>query len=191
MGSGGKEVALELSRCTGIPVQDKDEILAKMAEVSKGWHRAHSLARHDEKRTGVIEDCLSSLMGQPDKYDFFILLDRALRQIATSEAIILGRGAHLILPQALNIRVEASFEKRIQNMRLFEGLSREEAIKRLTHSDRERAGFISALKRHLNFPPDRYEYDLVVRTDEFSINQATSIIMAAASQKFLPSRPKA
>ena len=48
-------------------------------------------------------------------------LTKAVAVIAKlGNAIILGRGANFLLPEALNVRIDASDEHRIQNMMSYE-----------------------------------------------------------------------
>ncbi|MDO8684877.1 MAG: cytidylate kinase-like family protein [Armatimonadota bacterium] len=182
LGSGGRVVAEILAERIGWSLWDR-ELVDAIAE------NAHLNARivdsFDEKTVSEIEALTRSILGEPEIGGF--LFGRQLARVVLSiarrgNAIILGRGANFVLPNALNIRLEASLEARISNMMKIEGLTREEAIDQIHHSDRERAAFTrQVFNKDID---DLSSYDLVIEMDCFTTADAAEIIITAAKCRF-------
>ncbi len=68
----------------------------------------------DEKAQNIIETLVSDFMGKAAKDSYFHLLPKAIYVIAQNNAILLGRGAHLVLQNAFHVHIKASFETRIK-----------------------------------------------------------------------------
>ncbi|MBC8228994.1 cytidylate kinase family protein, partial [bacterium] len=97
-------------------------------------------------------------------------------------AIIVGRGANFILPEALNVRIIASFDYRIETLMKRYDISQQEAENRIVRSDQEREEFINTV-----FGADIDDialYDLIIRMDEFTIEGAIQIILEALKIKY-------
>ena len=97
------------------------------------------------------------------------------------EIVILGRGSHLILrdhPTALHVLTLAPLELRIQRMGEREGLSSQEAAKRVHDLDRGRAAF------HRKFfkveADDPACYDIAVDTGRLPFHAAAQLVAEAA-----------
>jgi len=148
LGSGGKRVAQFLSERLGWPVWDR-QILEVIASQSNLHYQARMFEALDESTRGAIEDAMYALLGGVSKDVYLHLLPRAILIAAQNDAIILGRGAHLVLPNALKARIEASRDTRVRNLVRFEGVSEREARDRIAVSDREREGFVRELQGRL------------------------------------------
>lgn len=177
MGSGARIVAQKLAEKLGWSLWDKELIdaIATNAQVSRKVVEAF-----DEKTMSDIEMLVRSILGAYEMAGFLYLkhLVRAVLSIAkVGNAIILGRGANFILPGALNIRIDASMSVRIENMMKYEGLSYEEAEKKIKKSDKERHQFLVRMfgqERVKNTP-----YDLTLWMDKFDTDGAVEIITSA------------
>ncbi len=127
-------------------------------------------------------------MGRVDKHTYLCLLPRTILTLARNDCIILGRGAHLLLPDSLRVRIEASLEARVANMIRFEGISEEEAQERIARSDKSRARFIrqvaAVLPEKYRWDKTRRMYDLTINTDHFSVADAASMIILAAEKRW-------
>jgi hypothetical protein len=124
--SGGRRVAEAVAGSLGWPCYDS-EILEALAQQSNAHHQAQMFEGLDEKTHGAIEEMLSSLLGHADQSAYFYLLPRAILTLAQTDCVILGRGAHLLLPGALKARIEASVETRVRNAMRFEGMTEGQA----------------------------------------------------------------
>jgi len=177
MGSGARIVAAKLAQELGWSLWDREllEAVAQDAHVSKRVVEAF-----DEHAVSEIEALARSMLGDYEVGGFLYLkhLARAVATIAKlGNAIILGRGANLLLPQAMNIRIDASDERRIANMMAYEQLTRREAEEKIHRSDRERLEYLIS-----TFGRDKVEnarYDLTIWMDEFDTDDAVEIIKTA------------
>ncbi len=187
LGSGGRRIAETLAGRLKMPLWDR-QILDLMASESSVGYSARMFQLLDEQARSDIESFADALLGAPSKDAYYHLLTRSILTIARHDALILGRGAHLLLPHALRVRVEASLDTRVRNLVQFEGDSESSAIRRIRQSDESRAAFLRELDERLarRHPSRarRLRYDLVVNTDGFDVHQAADIVQTAASSRF-------
>jgi cytidylate kinase len=103
-------------------------------------------------------------------------------------AVFLGRGSHILLRSlncALNIRVTASLEKRIQNL-VERGFHKDVAIRALHKSDREREAFI---KFAFGVDWDNPElYDMVFNMDNLTVDLAADTVLHMARSEDIQAR---
>lgn len=177
MGSGARIVARKLAEDLGWSLWDRDLIdaMAENADVSR-----RVVEVFDEHTVSEIEAFARSVLGDHEMGGFIFArhLARAVAAIAKlGNAIILGRGANILLPKALNIRIDASEERRIRNMMSYENLSSAQAEARIRKSDRERPEFLLS-----TFGRERVEkarYDVTIWMDELRPEDAVEIIKTA------------
>jgi len=163
----------------GLELYDR-EILHRIAESAHLSERA--VAALDEKTRDLLTDWLTAVTGNaylsPAEYHSH------LRQVvdAVAErggAVILGRGAHLILGEgrALRVLVVAPLETRVRTVREREGLSERDARRRILEVESERRAFL--LKHfHTDFG-DAAGFDVVVNTAALGVSGAARSIEAA------------
>ena len=187
LGSGGRKIAEEVSRQLGWRLWDR-EILDVIVKQTDRSFRPDMFEFVDEKAQNSIDAFAYSLLGDVNKYLYLHLLPKALATIVESDAVILGRGAHIVLPDALKIRVVASMDTRVDNMARYEGLSHVAAMKRMRDSERERDAFLRDLAAQFRPTGPRVDpeaqYDLVISTDHVSIEEATGLIVTLAQLRF-------
>ena len=174
MGSGARIVAGKLAQDLGWSLWDRELIdaIAQDAAVSR-----KVVEKFDERTISEIELLARAALGDHEMGDF--LYPRHLARAVTSigklgNAIILGRGAAFILPDALSIRMDASFDLRVRNMMSFENLTHRQAAAKIRRSDREREHFLES-----TFGRDRVHaahYDLTIWMDRFTNDDAVQII---------------
>ena len=103
-------------------------------------------------------------------------------------AIFLGRGGNMLfrpIPCALHVRVIASRETRVRNL-LEKGFESEHALIAMEKSDRERESFIRfAFGRDWDNPE---LYDLVLNTDNLTVNAAADSVISIARTEEIRSR---
>lgn len=181
MGSGARIIGEKLARELGWSLWHKELVnaIAEHAHVSQRVAQAF-----DEHTISEIELFARGMFGD-DEIGGFIYpkqLARAVKSIAKlGNAIILGRGANFILPDALKIRIDASEEVRIRNMMKFEGMTRETAQAKIHESDRERRHFLETVfgKERVNHAT----FDLVIWMDDFTNDEAVQVILAAVKAR--------
>ncbi|MBW2643866.1 MAG: cytidylate kinase family protein, partial [Deltaproteobacteria bacterium] len=95
------------------------------------------------------------------------------------QAIIIGRGSNFVLPpdKRLSIRVIAPMEERIRNVSKELDITVEEAKQRVIKTESDRKAFI---KKYFNADiADIFNYDLIINTENLSIDDAINIINGA------------
>lgn len=181
MGSGARVVAEKLAREVGWSLWHKELVnaMAEHAHVSQQVVQAF-----DEHTISEIELFARGLFGDQEIAGFIYprQLAKAVKSIAKlGNAIILGRGANYILPDALSIRIDASDEVRVGNMVKFEGMTPAAAAEKIHASDRERHDFLVRI-----FGKDAVErkpFDLTIWMDKFTNDDAVQIILAAVKAR--------
>jgi cytidylate kinase len=186
-GSGGKIIADILGQWLGWHVWDR-EILDALAHQSHMGYQSRMFETIDEKAQNEIENLTSFIFGKIDKHCYLYLLHKALLVIAQNDAIILGRGSHLFLPDSLRVRVKASLPTRIELISTRLGIGKKAAQDKIKKVDAERESFIKSVARKLGKKyaetKDHLHYDLEINTDRISMEEASLIVLVAAKRKF-------
>jgi len=185
-GAGGAEVARTLAKELGLDLFDR-EIIQRIADSAHLSERVVSSL--DEKDRELLADWLSALSSRgylsPMEYRYH--LTRVVGAVAHhGGAVILGRGAHLILGQgeALRVLVVAPLEARVRAVMDREGLGERDARQRIVTVEADRKAFL--MKHfHADFA-DPTTFDLVVNTAVLDIQGACGAIRAAVER--LPAR---
>ncbi|GJM26743.1 MAG: hypothetical protein DHS20C16_31580 [Phycisphaerae bacterium] len=182
-GSGGGEVAALLGERLSWPVFDRN-ILQVMAEddtVRKNLYE--SMDEND--RNWVHEFAQSLFANELPRNDYFSQLSKTiLAVVRQGSAVILGRGASLILPNAcgLRVRIVAPIDFRVTRLTSKSEISVKRASTILHETDEKRDQFI---RSHFNVDPeDLYQYDLVINMERTSPGSAADTIAAASRARF-------
>ena len=187
LGSGGMSIAALLKKWLGWPLWDK-EILDVLAHQSHLGYQKKMFETIDEKVQDEIESMVAFMFGHRDKNAYLYLLPKAIFLIAQNDAIIVGRGAHLFLPESLKVKIKASFATRVENVARSEGITQKEAQGKIKAVDQEREAFIKEVCRRLGKPyaesKNQQHYDLEINTDILGIAGAAVLILIAAAHKF-------
>lgn len=184
-GSGGRPIAYLLAKKLKSPwrVYHKDIVEGIAQEASLDRELVGAL---DEHQSSAIKEILNSMFGKQflSMNSYYRHLLHILASIGTrGHAIIMGRGANFLFPDALKIRIVSSTEDRIAAMMKYERISAKEAKKQIEESDKERDRFNTELFQHDS--RDAHHYDVVIRTGkDMSIEDATDVIIALAKKKF-------
>jgi len=185
MGAGGRPIARMVVRRLGHPWKlYHKEIINKIVSETKLQRRL--VEKVDERKLSLIEEMIYDLFGR--QYVTLSSYYRHLIKVVTTinqrgHAVILGRGANFILPNALNVRIICGMKQRIEWEMKFEKISRATAIKRIRKSDKEREAFIKTLYDHSD--KKAHHYDLVIKTGpDLSIYDAVDLIILAAKKRF-------
>lgn len=183
-GAGGAEVARRVGERLGWPVWDR-QILDLMAENSK--YRRQMFESLDERTQSWIESFLESFVegGARDVYTH--LLPRVMCIISSQDAVILGRGAHLVLDETLSVFLKAPYRDRLDTLMHKNGIDEARAKKELARLDEEHEAFLARMakrfrrREYLN-PPEGF--DLVVNTRSLGYDHTADLIVQAA--RWLP-----
>lgn len=177
MGSGGRIVARQLADDLGFSLWDR-ELLDAIAE--EAAIPPEVVEMFDEKTVSDISILVRAAMGDHvlEKFLYLRHLARTVSAIASvGNAVILGRGVNFLLPNALNVRIDASLEKRIENMMRYEACSREAALEKIRKSDRVRRQFLLSIFGREKV--DRFHYDLSIWMEKFTAPAAAQVIETA------------
>jgi cytidylate kinase len=186
-GAGGDDVARRLAEELKLDIFDR-EIIQRIAEST---HLSERVVSSLEKDQEVLTDWLASIASRnylsPVEYRYH--LSRVVGALAHhGGAVIVGRGAHLILGggEALRVLVVAPLETRVRAVMEREGLGEREARRRIVSVEADRKAFL--MKHfHVDFA-DPTTFDLVVNTAALGVEGACRAVATAA--RALSARPE-
>ena len=181
-GAGGGELAECLARHMGLDVFDR-EILHQIAEST---HLSEQVVfALDDRKREVLTEWLSGMASREylSSVEYRYQLTRVVGALAQhGGAVIVGRGAHLILGQgeALRVLVVAPLPLRIAAVMKREQLAEREARRRIQEVEADRRAF---LIRHFHAElDDPTQFDLVVNTALLEIADACASLRVAAER---------
>ncbi len=180
-GARGDEVAQRLSASLGYDLFDREII----QQIAHDVHLSERLVSAlDERNRSLLADWLLTLASDPklSTYEYLHHLRTVVGAIARhGAAVIVGRGAHLILgpSEALRVLVVAPREVRVATLAAETGLSRREAQERIRMEEAERRAF---LQKHFHADlGDPEAFDVVVNTHGLGVEGAVEAIKGALS----------
>ena len=181
-GAKGAELAKTLEYKLGFKVWDK-ELLNVISE--KLDSKGDILESLDENRRNMVEDTIFGFMNQRGtNLNYLIYLVRAVRAIEKiGNSVIVGRGANYICrdPRSFHVRVVSPLKTRVDNYALREHTSKDQALVLITKKDKERSDFVMHnFNSEISNPT---EYDLVINSESFSMEEMAEILIAAYNQK--------
>lgn len=181
-GAMGAALAEKLGETTGFKVWDK-ELLGAIAEDLGSDQKL--LETLDERRRQDVEDTASAFIGEIHTNVNYIR--SLIRVIKTTEehgrSIIVGRGGNYIIENEdmLSVRLVRPFKSRVARIAEKHQLSRSDAKSLVEKKDAEREEFIKRyFYKDVNNASD---YDLILNTDTFTLEQAESLILEAYEMK--------
>lgn len=184
-GSGGHPIAKKLAKKLGWNLLDASLMNQLASELGIP---VNEFANVDEHSRSWFADSFHAIFNPDYVSDvrYITHLKKVLLHAAQNgDMVVLGRGANLILPQdkCLRVRITASFATRVNNTYKYEGKqSRAEAAEWVRHMQTQRNTFI---KQYFGSNPHNpWNYDLVISTDNLSLDQAVDIILHAYVTKF-------
>ena len=184
LGSGGKPIAYLLAKKLGSPWQvfHKD-IVEEIAHETALENEV--VERFDEHHTSAVNSLIQSIFGKQilTMNAYFKHLLHVLASIGTrGNAIIIGRGANFLFPNALKVRIISSMEDRIQSMVKYEHITAKEAKKQIEKSDEDRDTYIRELFQH--DARKAHHYDVVIRTGkEIDVEAAVDAILSLTKKR--------
>jgi cytidylate kinase len=183
-GSGGSRIAELVARRLDYTLLHRDLIDRICNSSGTRRHIVESLDEHTKSHFAVWCD---SMLAQryTDANDYVRLLHETIDSVAElGGVVVIGRGANFIVgpDRGLHVRVVAPREKRIQRLVDHERLNRKEAAREVEARDHERAEFIR--RTYGRNVADPSGYDLVVNTGAIPFEDATILIVRAATEKF-------
>jgi len=174
-GAFSKEIAARLAGKLGFVLVDK----VRLAQL---WSEADL----DEASLESVDEWIPSdePITDPETEATIKLLPDLIAQLAEEQdLVIIGRAAQGLfrnLPGTLHVRLVAPRGFRVQQLQAQEGTSAREARRRIKTLEMQRARYLRFLYR-LN-RDDPCLYDLTLRVDRLSIEQALNLILAAVDE---------
>jgi len=175
MGANGTAIAKQVAEKMGYKFYDTEAIENAAREM--GF--LESVREIDEKAPPLLQRFFS----HRPTIDLDRLNSVVYELAKQGDAVFLGRGAQILLKSfhcALQIRVTASIEKRVQTL-MERGFHRETALKAIERSDHERGAFIKFAFGVDWDNPDLY--DMVLNTDKLSVKLGAETIVTMAKSE--------
>jgi cytidylate kinase len=199
-GSGGSEIGPLLAERLGVPFVDRAIPAAVSDRLSVSIEEA--LAR-EEPPYGTLARLVSHLAPATlavygghvspeliqDDEAFRLTTERVLHEHAAAGAIILGRGAALVLheaPDALHVRLDGPRERRVQQATRLLHIDRATAERQLRNADLSREAYVRHWYRA--DPGDPSHYHLLIDSTSITLEACVELI-ALASASRLPLAP--
>ncbi len=177
LGSGGTEIARKVADRLGYNLYDTDAI--EQAAREMGF--LESVRDVDEK----VPSLFRRLFSQKPTVQLERLSSVVYELARRGDAVFLGRGSQILLRSfncALNVRVTASRQRRIQNL-VARGYHEEAAADAVDRSDHERGAFI-----RFAFGVDWDDpglYDIVLNTDKITVELAVDTVVNLARSQVI------
>jgi cytidylate kinase len=178
-GAGATEIAEQVGRALGWEVLDK-KLVDRVAEHSHLPRSVLELVDETEPNWAydVLEAWLDPKIIPHERY--VVCLTRVILDAARQGNVVLvGRGAHFLLPrsQGLAVRIIASEKYRLRHLMDEHGLAEAEARRHMAEVDRGRRDFVMRFFHHDITDP--HLYDLVIQADRFGVDGASEAVVAA------------
>ena len=181
LGSGGTSIAKLVARELDFKLYDR-EIIDHVAELA--GMEPEQLEKQDEELPGVVSDLVLQLLegNRPTVGGYLRILVRVVRQVGMKgEAVIIGRAANYILPNAFRVRIIAPEALRVARVAELHDMDEKAARRMVIETDRKRHRFVRS-----GFGSDQDDllgYDLVINTQHCSIEHAAALITAGFRER--------
>ena len=177
-GALGKETAQKLADTLGVRCCDR----FILQEVAKRANVDVDLIRRLDDRVNRIDGNWWETLFKGKSYPrerYLQHLVKVVLNISTKGGVIVGRGAHLILGpnRSFRVRIVGSLKKCAERISEREGIDLKAAELRVQAVDRERAEYLDEL--YGVHAGDSSNFDLVLNTDRFTVNETTALILDA------------
>ena len=180
-GARGEEVARRLSEVLGYDLFDQ----ALIQQVAENAHLSQRVVSAlDEKDRSWLSEWLVAFAADRSlsTYEYLHELRKVVGAIARhGEAVIVGRGAHLILrpEEGLRVLVLAPLDVRVANIAAARGVVPREARRLLADEETARRAF---LEKHFGARlGDPEAFDIVVNTEVLGVEGAVAAVQAVLS----------
>lgn len=183
-GAQGAAIGRIVAERLGFDFWDREIVGAISADSGASQRVIESL---DEQRRNSFANVLHSLLrgAGPSASEYFERLARVIRTISDhGRAVIVGRGAnYLVDPKtALRVRVVAPVDVRMKGLMERAGINEKTARETIALVEKERATFVrQAYDKDVADPAD---YDLIINTGSFDLEDAVEIVLAAVEARF-------
>ena len=175
------ETAILLSERLAVPLYDR-KLLAVLSKVAKG--DKHLLERLDERVTSLVDDMVHAFFSKKstNKDTYFRYMAKIILGIGPTGGVIVGRAAHLLLPEraAFRVRLEGSVKVCTKRLMATKSLKKGEAEREIKKTNKERDKFNKEVAKR--YPSRIDHFDLILNTDLYSPEQMVRIITVAMQE---------
>ncbi|MGN7611875.1 AAA family ATPase [Magnetococcales bacterium HHB-1] len=182
-GSDGTIIAQKLSERLQVQFYDR-ALLKEVVRVTKADPNLMELL--DERTVSMVDELVHTFLtkknaANPDR--FYRAMVKIILGISQTGGVVVGRGAHLLLPRkkVFRLRIEGSMPvctaRIAERLHIRKGIAREMIIR----TNRDREAFVRKMYKRFR-PEERTYYDMVISTDMFSVDQAVNTVVAAMEQ---------
>lgn len=182
LGSNGTQIARLVGEKLGIAVYDRT-LMKDMARMAR---RDESLMHRLDERVGnALEEFIGTLMIKDHlSTDYFHRsMAKVIMGISKKDAIIIGRGAHILLrgQRPFRVRLEGSLTACSERMRDRLGIRRKRAKELVISTNTDRERFVRQVVNKTGMKADSHTYyDLMLNTDMFDVEQCASVVIKGA-----------
>lgn len=180
-GSLGKETAQALADILGVRCCDRIILqeVAKRADVD-----VELVRQIDQGIKHIGSDWWQTLFKNKSysRERYLHHLVKVVLNISMKGGVIVGRGAHLILgpKRCFRVRIIGSLKKCAERISVREGINMDAAELRVEQANRERDEYLNEL--YGVRASDSSNFDIVLNTDRFTVDEAVAIIIGAMQQ---------
>jgi hypothetical protein len=183
LGSWGVPLAIRVAETLGWRAYDREIISAIAAET-----QSHEvlLERYDEHAVREFDEYLAPLIipDDPGHARYLVELAAVIAKIARQgRAVLVGRGAHLVLTPSCGLRVRAvgAFDERVAQIARVDEVSIDEARHIVSKNDQAQKAFINqTFHKDIDDPTG---YDLVLNVLDMGLEAAIQSVLSAAKAK--------
>jgi cytidylate kinase len=195
-GAGGAYVGPRLAERLGVPFVDRaipNEVAQRLAvPLKEAIHHDESAGSVFERFVRILAPSGMAFGARPildheivDENAYRDATEQVIREQASREGgVFLGRAAALVLretPRALHVRLYGPREARVERAMEMEGISREEAERRLNDNDRAREAYVHHF--YGADPNDLRHYHLAIDTTEIGLDRSVDLIALAVERQ--------
>ncbi|MBF0454914.1 MAG: cytidylate kinase-like family protein [Magnetococcales bacterium] len=177
-GAGSGDVSRLLAERLGVQLYDK-ELLKSIVKDAKA--DKHLLDRLDERVISLADELVHAFFSKKstNKDSFLRYMAKVILGIGPSGGVIIGRGAHLILPEERTFRLRLEGSERVCIKRVAErkSIKKGKAEKLIKSTNKDRDKFHKALAKR--YPTRVDGFDLTINTDRFTPEQSVEIVLTA------------
>ncbi|NLF01310.1 MAG: cytidylate kinase-like family protein [Anaerolineales bacterium] len=196
LGSEGDRIADYLCERLGYCRVDKAMLLHIAEEAGIDVNALLEMERQLSHKARLFSDDMTSLYRkQPSAFEkrgvvdeqtyVRVLKDAMERYAASGEAVIVGRGAQMILrdwPTALHVHLYAPLDVRVRRLAAQLSITEQDAQARIEVSDEQKRQYIRHMHQNADWRSPKY-YHLLINTGRISAETAADIIVLAAKDK--------
>lgn len=183
-GSGGSSIGMQVADQLGFVLFDREivDYVARSASVDR-----LAVMHLDERSRHSIQKEAELVIDRQNfsTHTYMAHLTRTILTIGEKgSAVIVGRGAHLLLPveRSLRVRVIAPLDVRIARLAAALGIKHSEAEAAIAETDRQRAQFVEENFDQSDSNP--LLYDLTLNTAEIAPETAADLVVRAVTARF-------